>query len=117
MGGNMSQHHEKQARYNAEKADLEIALVSAQDKLVRTEQMRVQATNDKKALEAETVAVKKDIYDVEMAIQKLEQEKTSRDHTIRSLNDEIASQDEIINKLNKEKKHLSDTGAKSAEDL
>ena len=47
------------------------------------------------------MAVKKDIDDVNMAITKVEQEKTNRDHTIRSLNDEIASQDEIINKLNK----------------
>ena len=30
------------------------------------------------------------------AIQKIEQEKTNRDHTIRSLNDEIANQDEVI---------------------
>merc|ERR1711902_161255 len=45
-----------------------------------------------------------DIEDLELAIQKLEQEKTNRDHGIRSLNDEIASQDEVINKLNKEKK-------------
>merc|ERR1712240_890226 len=41
----------------------------------------------------------------------------SRDHTIKTLNDEIANQDEIINKLNKEKKHISESGAKSAEDL
>ena len=72
------------------------------------------------------------------AIQKIEQEKTNRDHTIRSLNDEIANQDEVrhlflyqieekniattaflqvINKLNKEKKHVSENAAKSAEDL
>merc|ERR1711915_639195 len=39
------------------------------------------------------------------------------DHTIKALQDEIASQDEVINKLNKEKKHLSETQAKSSEDL
>ena len=72
---------------------------------------------DKKVLEQEVVAVKKDIDDVNMAITKVEQEKTNRDHTIRSLNDEIASQDEIINKLNKEKKHIGDNAAKSSEDL
>merc|ERR1712203_575167 len=43
--------------------------------------------------------------------------KTNRDHTIKSLNDEIANQDEVINKLNKEKKHVSENAAKSAEDL
>merc|ERR1719225_880351 len=72
---------------------------------------------DKKLLEQEVVAVKKDIDDVDMAIQKIEQEKTNRDHTIRSLNDEIANQDEVLNKLNKEKKHASENSAKSSEDL
>merc|ERR1711863_103376 len=67
--------------------------------------------------EQENVLIKKDIGDIEMAITKLEQEKTNRDHTIKSLNDEIANQDEIINKLNKEKKHISECGAKSCEDL
>merc|ERR1712168_975243 len=65
----------------------------------------------------ESVAIKKDISDIEMVIQKLEQEKTNRDHTIKSLNDEIANQDEVINKLNKEKKHISENSAKSSEDL
>merc|ERR1719295_892245 len=115
--GDMSQYHDRQQKCSEQKADLEIALTEAQDKLARTEQARVQATSDKKELEQETVAIKKDIADIEMAITKLEQEKTNRDHTIKSLNDEIANQDEIINKLNKEKKHLSECGAKSCEDL
>ena len=101
--GDMSQYHERQQKCSEQKADLEIALTEAQNKLVMTEQRRIAATNDKKALEQETVAVKKDIADIEMVITKLEQEKTNRDHTIKSLNDEIANQDEIINKLNKEK--------------
>ena len=108
--GDMSQYHERQQKCAEQKADLEIALTEAQNKLVRTEQNRIAATNDKKALEQETVAVKKDIADIEMVITKLEQEKTNRDHTIKSLNDEIANQDEVINKLNKEKKHISENG-------
>merc|ERR1711962_624741 len=115
--GNMSQYHEKQAKISAQKADLEVQLVDFQNKLVRAEQNRVQATTDKKSLEVECTSVKKDIEDIDMTIQKLEQEKTNRDHTIRSLNDEIANQDEIINKLNKEKKHISENSSKSAEDL
>jgi myosin heavy subunit len=115
--GNMSQYHDRQARCATEKTSLEAALSAAQDKLVKTEQNRVEATNDKKALEQETVVVKKDIGDIEIVITKLEQEKTNRDHSIKSLNDEIANQDEVINKLNKEKKHISENGAKSAEDL
>ena len=115
--GNMSAYHEKQAKFSAQKADLEIQLQEDQDKLVNTEKMRVQAAADKKALEQECSCVKKDIDDLNMAISKIEQEKTNRDHTIRTLNDEIANQDEIINKLNKEKKHLSENAAKASEDM
>merc|ERR1711935_826837 len=78
---------------------------------------RQAATGDKKTLEADNIIIKKDIEDLEIAIQKLEQEKTNRDHTIRTLNDEIANQDEVINKLNKEKKHMSENSAKASEDL
>merc|ERR1712004_900164 len=76
-----------------------------------------QATADKKVLEGENLVIKKDMEDIELAIQKLEQEKTNRDHTIRHLNDEIANQDEVINKLNKEKKHMAEVSAKANEDL
>ena len=115
--GNVSQYHEKQAKMTGMKAELEIELTQEQDKLVKTEQRRVAATNDKKDLESESIVINKDIGDVQMVIQKLEQEKTNRDHTIKSMNDEITNQDEVINKLNKEKKHISENGAKSAEDL
>merc|ERR1712128_342646 len=115
--GNVSQYHEKQATMTAMKADLEVELTHEQDKLVKTEQRRVGANNDKKDLESESVVIKKDIGDIEMVIQKLEQEKTNRDHTIKSMNDEITNQDEVIHKLNKEKKHISENGAKATEDL
>merc|ERR1719191_1051575 len=111
--GNLSIYHEKQAAATAAIGDLEKKLVDSQDKLAQREADRQQATQDKKVLEQEVVAVKKDIDDVNVAIQKLEQEKTNRDHTIKSLNDEIANQDEVINKLNKEKKHISENAAKS----
>ena len=55
--------------------------------------------------------------DMEISIQKAEQEKTNRDHTIRNMNDEIAHQDELINKLNKEKKHMAESQSKQTEDL
>merc|ERR1739848_711809 len=115
--GNVSQYHERQAKISSQKAELEVELVQEQDKLANREQQRVGATNDKKELEQESVVIKKDIGDIEMVIQKLEQERTNRDHTIKSLNDEIANQDEVINKLNKEKKHISENSAKSSEDL
>merc|ERR1712122_465948 len=46
-----------------------------------------------------------------------EQEKTNRDHNIRSLNDEIANQHEVINKLNKEKKMVAENSSKASEDM
>merc|ERR1719350_2377491 len=115
--GNLSVYHDKQAKATAAIAGFEVDLANAQDALVAKEASRQDALAEKKLLEQECTAVKKDIDDVEMAIQKIEQEKTNRDHTIRSLNDEIANQDEVINKLNKEKKHISENAAKSAEDL
>merc|ERR1712045_972118 len=85
--------------------------------LVQMQEAREDATADKKQLEAENTVIKKDIEDLELAIQKLEQEKTNRDHNIRFLNDEISNQDEVINKLNKEKKHVTENNSKAAEDL
>merc|ERR1712102_217762 len=108
--GNLSVYHDKQAKATADIAALEKNLVEAQDKLAQREAARQDAMQDKKVLELEVVAIKKDIDDIMVAIQKLEQEKTNRDHTIKSLNDEIANQDEVINKLNKEKKHISENG-------
>merc|ERR1712173_262939 len=115
--GNMSEYTERQAKANAQKADLEVQLVESGNRLIDMEQKRIQATADKKLLEGDSVVIKKDIEDMDMAIQKLEQEKTNRDHSIRTLNDEIANQDEVINKLNKEKKHMSENSAKASEDL
>merc|ERR1712083_400775 len=83
--GNMSQYHEKQAKMSAQKADLEVQLEQSQQKLIQMEQNRADATADKKLLEQETSVIKKDMEDIDIAIQKLEQEKTNRDHTIHSL--------------------------------
>ena len=115
--GNLSQYTDQQERALKLKADFETKLVAAGAKLVQCEEERIQLTADKKVLEGENTVIKKDIEDIEIAIQKLEQEKTNRDHTIRHLNDEIANQDEVINKLNKEKKHQGDNAAKANEDF
>merc|ERR1711997_1308903 len=108
--GNLGEYTERQAKASAMKADLEVQLGEAGNRLTAMEANRQQATQDKKALEGDNVVIKK-------AIQELEQEKTNRDHTIRALNDEIANQDEVLNKLNKEKKHQCENGAKAMEDL
>merc|ERR1719471_1341406 len=115
--GNLSQYTEKQALMSAQKANMEVELTNAGKRLAQMEVARQEETAVKKALEADNMVIKKDIEDLELAIQKLEQEKTNRDHIMRSLNDEIANQDEVINKLNKEKKHAGESSAKSAEDL
>merc|ERR1712241_277694 len=115
--GNLSQYTEQQERAAKAKVDFEQKLVLACQKLIQMEEERVQATADKKVLEGENLVIKKDMEDIELAIQKLDPEKTNRDHTIRHLNDEIANQDEVINKLNKEKKHMGEVNAKATEDL
>merc|ERR1712228_1106018 len=115
--GNLSQYTDQQDRALKQKADFEVQLSAAGKKLIEMEEERIAATADKKVLEGENVIIKKDIEDIELAIQKLEQEKTNRDHTIRHLNDEIANQDEVINKLNKEKKHMGENSSKANEDL
>ena len=115
--GNISEYTDRQAQTSEDKAQLEIDLQEAAKKLLIAEQERQDAALDKKNLEAETLLIKKDIEDIDMAIQKLEQEKGNRDHTIKNLNDEIVCQDEMINKLNKEKKHISENNAKAIEDL
>merc|ERR1739848_200417 len=79
--GNMSEYTERQAKASAQKADLEVQLVDAGNRLVDMEQKRIQATAVKKLLEGDSVVIKKDIEDMDMAIQKLEQEKTNRDHS------------------------------------
>jgi len=99
--GNLSVYQERQAKAAAMKADFEHQLADAQAKLAAEERSRQEMTADKKRMEGEISIIKKDIEDLELALQKLEQEKTNRDHNIRSLNDEVAAQDEVINKLNK----------------
>jgi myosin heavy chain 6/7 len=115
--GNISEYTDRQSSTSALKAELEIELEDRSKYLKQMEEERVAATEDKKVMESETNIFKKDIEDLELAIQKLEQEKTNRDHTIRFLNDEISNQDEVINKINKEKKHITENSSKASEDL
>merc|ERR1711892_1416808 len=115
--GNLSQYQERQAKAAVLKADTEAQLEESQKALIEAEAARQALTGDKKIMEGEISAIKKDMEDLEMASQKLEQEKTNRDHCIRSLNDEVAQQDEVINKLNKEKKMIGDNQSKAFEDL
>merc|ERR1711976_708273 len=101
----------------ATKAEKEEELVNTQKKLADTEAMRNEMMDKKRRYENDLSSFRKDIDELNMSIQKAEQEKTNRDHTIRNLNDEIAHQDELINKLNKEKKYMQESQAKSSEEL
>merc|ERR1711970_1087516 len=72
---------------------------------------------DKRSVEQESSGIRGDLSDLEVQVQKVEQERTNKDHQIRSLNDEITSRDELINKLNKEKKHIQEINSKASEEL
>lgn len=87
------------------------------ERLQQEEDARNQLFTSKKKLEQELQGLKKEIEDMELNLQKADGDKNTKDHQIRTLNDEIAHQDELINKLNKEKKHMQESSAKTAEDL
>merc|ERR1719474_1684516 len=115
--GDLSSYQKDLATATTAKAEKEDELAKTQKKLADTEAKRNDMMDKKRKFENDLSSFSKDIDDMDMAIQKAEQEKTNRDHTIRNLNDEIAHQDELINKLNKEKKHMQENQSKSSEEL
>ncbi|UYV66622.1 unc-54 [Cordylochernes scorpioides] len=109
---------ERLNRIMTQKADMESQLhVRTAYRLSHEEDAHGQLSQNKRKLESEVSTLKKDIEDLELTLQKAEQDKQTKDHQIRNLNDEIAHQDELINKLNKEKKNLQEVSQKTAEDL
>ncbi|GFQ86250.1 myosin heavy chain, muscle [Trichonephila clavata] len=108
---------ERLNRALAQKADLASQLTDVQDRLSHEEDAHVQIAQIKKKLELDVNTLKKEVEDLELTIQKAEQDKQSRDHQIRNLNEEISHQDDLINKLTKEKKHLQEINQKTSEDL
>merc|ERR1719278_2389887 len=115
--GDLSSYQADLARANSEKSEKEDLLDKTQKKLAETEAKRNDMIEKKRRFEGDLSSFRKDIDDMNMQIQKNEQEKTNKDHTIRNLNDEIAHQDELINKLTKEKKYMQESQAKSSEEL
>jgi hypothetical protein len=101
--GEIGQYTERQAKASAMKAELEALLAEGQIALANEEASRKEMTEQKRSLEGGISIKKKEEADVHLALQKVEQEKNNRDHSIKGLNEEIASQDEVINKLNKRK--------------
>merc|ERR1719216_723442 len=115
--GNLTVYQERQTKAAGLKVKCEQELAQANKVLANEIDSRIAASEDTKKMNGEVAVIKKDIEDLELALQRLEQEKTNRDHTIRGLNDEVAQNDEAINKLNKEKKHIADNQSKSSDDL
>merc|ERR1719237_1949822 len=115
--GNLSVYTDRQAKATQVKIATEQKLEVATAALGQAELDKQAMTGDRKVMEGEIGIIKKDIEALDLAFQKLEQEKTNRDHTIRSLTDEVSQTDEVINKLNKEKKMIGDTQAKAYDDL
>ncbi|XP_043470810.1 myosin heavy chain, muscle isoform X8 [Leptopilina heterotoma] len=115
--GSLAEYQEKALKLGAQKADLESQLADITDRFTQEEEARNNLFQGKKKLEQEVSGLKKDIEDLELTIQKSEQDKATKDHQIRNLNEEIAHQDELINKLNKEKKNQGEVNQKTAEEL
>merc|ERR1711915_500362 len=91
--GDLSSYQKDLATATTTKAEKEDELVNTQKKLADTEAMRNEMMDKKRRYENDLSSFRKDIDELNMSIQKAEQEKTNRDHTIRNLNDEIAHQD------------------------
>ncbi|CAL1262322.1 unnamed protein product [Larinioides sclopetarius] len=108
---------ERLNRALSQKADLATQLTDVQERLIHEEDAHLQMAQIRKKLELDLNTLKKEVEDLELTIQKAEQDKQSRDHQIRNLNEEISHQDDLINKLTKEKKNLQEVNQKTSEDL
>merc|ERR1719195_43883 len=75
--GNLSIYTDRQAKATKMKADNEQKLEQAQKALAGEEAKKQQMTADRKVMEGEINVIKKDIEDLDLAFQKLEQEKTN----------------------------------------
>jgi myosin heavy subunit len=115
--GDLSSYQQDLAKVSNEKSDLEGKLGAAQDRLAKADSEYKTMSDKKRAFENDVGAFRKDIDDMQMDLQRAEQEKSNKDHTIHSMNEEISHQDEFINKLNKEKKHIQENQAKQLEEL
>jgi len=115
--GGSSEYHEKMAKLASQKADLEHQANDLTERLRMEEEERNKLFQNKKKVDAELNTFKREIGDLELAIEKTEDDKATKDTQIRTLTDEISHQDELINKINKEKKHLQECNQKTAEDV
>ena len=96
--GQVRKEKEMQDLIAAEKESLEKDLLEKQNKLARLEQQRSKAASDK-GKEQENLGLKKEVKDLEGIVTKLSQDKSNKDHIIKTLNDEIEERDVTINKV------------------
>merc|ERR1719340_374946 len=106
--GDLSGYQQDLATASNNKSEKEDELAATQKKLADTEGQRADMQEKKRRYESDLSSFRKDIDDMQMSIQKAEQEKTNRDHTIRNLNDEIAPLDELEDSQEREKKSRLD---------
>ena len=67
--------------------------------------------------DGEIKALKRDLSDLELQIEKADQDKASKQHQIKALNEEIRQQEEVIQRMNKEKRMIQDRAQKNIQDL
>ena len=115
--GDLTQYQQDLSKVSGEKTGLEDKLAKSQETLAKAEIEFKNLSDKKRAFENDVGAFRKDIDDMQMALQRAQQEKANKEHTIHSMNEEIAHQDEAINKLNKEKKHMQENNAKQLLEL
>merc|ERR1712106_4212 len=113
--GDLISLQERQAKAAAQKADIEACVTEIHGKIKEEKEKKEVHLEEKKALDEEFSSLRGDFSDLELQVQKVEQERTNKDHQIRSLSDEIAARDELINKLNKEKKMMQEINSKAVE--
>jgi len=115
--GNAAAFIENQAVIAAQKLELEQQLNEASQRYDQEQSQRNLLIQMKKRIEGDVGSQKRDLEDLEMSLQRLNQECDTKNHQIRVLNDEIAQQEDVINKINREKKSLQEVNQKNADDF
>ena len=115
--GDLAMFQERHAKAAAQHADMEVELADVNEKIRQEKDKKEDLIKNKRSMEQEVSSIRGDLSDIEIQVQKVEQERSNKDHHIRTLNDDIAGKDELINKLNKEKKHIQEINSKASEEL
>merc|ERR1711913_264170 len=108
---------ENQAAIAAQKLELEQQLNEASQRYDQEQSQRNLLVQMKKRIEGDVGSQKRELEDLEMSLQRLNQECDTKNHQIRVLNDEISGQEDVINKINREKKSLQEINQKNADDF